>query len=998
MILPVVLTRDVEADCRHPGAKTLDITIADPDLRDLYRGFLNVVIENAAARAAGRTLEGLWSLEPSNLVEYLRSHPELGTAEAILAARHALSSGPPPGDSGTPLRARLQLVKNMAAGDRVEEAAERYQRTILSHWTDEVKPELDRLLQLLEQSQGSEQIPSTRRALQICRDAQILDLERWLSADLARRLLEVVGSGERGRIEEGIALLKRAQDLSGERDQLWVDVTGNLAVAYSRRQVADATTNWMEACRLYEIACEASDRVAVPKTWATNHSNYGLCLATRPGGSSEKDLTLAVRYLKLALLERSLKRDPIDWAYSQTNLGVLYQRRSAPGDRQRASECYEAVLTHVDPSRDWVLWANAQHNLSTVYLGADPPDLAAAEEAAMRAVVVAKRHADDLFTGRVMMQLGAVLERQRGLLAPETLKANHAAIELLPPRLVPELHLQLGGKLADAHQQLADWEAAADVYHGMLLAFDALYDVRLSAAGRRRALKDNPRLGRWAAYALARAGRPALAIEAIEQSRARELSIAVRRDTADLRRLRVVDNRLADDYESALLAYSQAAGSGEGPGMLSEPRTKDTAAADRRMREAIENIHRITGFEDFLEPLTVQEIAQAGGLRPVIYLVSAPYGSYALCLQRASDGKVAVDALVVDSVTSRDVAEVMLVDADGKRGLLTAQFPGTSPHHFEQALHRLEIRLRPLLRAMVDWLDARAVESALLIPTGLLGLAPLQALVVQEGSQVLDEVVEIHLAPSAGAYRACQTRAGQSNRLRFVGLADPEPARPLPGSRVEVASISRLFERDGGATIATGRDATAAWLLDQAESASHLHLACHGHSDIDDSGGAHLSLGNGTQLSMDDLVSRGTKLDARLVVASACQSGHYETGDTPDEFIGVAAGFLQAGAPCAIVSLWPVTDDATALLMTRFYELLDPSRPAAQQEPVAALRAARQWLRHLSLEDRNVYLNDRPLLAQGLRRLGLPKSTRSHARACPYSGPADWAAFVAYGC
>ena len=60
-----------------------------------------------------------------------------------------------------------------------------------------------------------------------------------------------------------------------------------------------------------------------------------------------------------------------------------------------------------------------------------------------------------------------------------------------------------------------------------------------------------------------------------------------------------------------------------------------------------------------------------------------------------------------------------------------------------------------------------------------------------------------------------------------------------------------------------------------------------------------------------------------------------------DEYVGLPAGFLQAGAPCVVSTLWAVDDMSTALLMERFYqqhldEGLSPSR---------ALRAAQRWLR-----------------------------------------------------
>jgi CHAT domain-containing protein len=54
-----------------------------------------------------------------------------------------------------------------------------------------------------------------------------------------------------------------------------------------------------------------------------------------------------------------------------------------------------------------------------------------------------------------------------------------------------------------------------------------------------------------------------------------------------------------------------------------------------------------------------------------------------------------------------------------------------------------------------------------------------------------------------------------------------------------------------------------------------------------------------------------------------------------DELMGLARGFLSAGATSLLVSLWPVEDESTARLMTNFY-----TRLCAGDGPAAALRQA----------------------------------------------------------
>lgn len=81
-------------------------------------------------------------------------------------------------------------------------------------------------------------------------------------------------------------------------------------------------------------------------------------------------------------------------------------------------------------------------------------------------------------------------------------------------------------------------------------------------------------------------------------------------------------------------------------------------------------------------------------------------------------------------------------------------------------------------------------------------------------------------------------------------------------------------------------------------------------------------------LSLHDIYQ--LKLRADLVVLSACSTGLGK--DVRGEGImGLAGGFMQAGVPRIVVSLWPVDDKAAAEFMVRFYRLMlnEPGMSAA---------------------------------------------------------------------
>jgi CHAT domain-containing protein/Tfp pilus assembly protein PilF len=156
------------------------------------------------------------------------------------------------------------------------------------------------------------------------------------------------------------------------------------------------------------------------------------------------------------------------------------------------------------------------------------------------------------------------------------------------------------------------------------------------------------------------------------------------------------------------------------------------------------------------------------------------------------------------------------------------------------------------------------------------------------------------------------------------GCIPSDGIKRLPGTRREAEALQQ-FAPD--ALTVLDFEANQTWLdttpLDQYET---LFFSTHGCIDSQNPelSGLILSLVDETGQEQTDGFLRlneifGLKLNADLVVLSACQTGIGET-IKGEGMVGMTRGFMYAGAERVVVSLWNVDDDATAEFMGQFYD------------------------------------------------------------------------------
>ena len=122
----------------------------------------------------------------------------------------------------------------------------------------------------------------------------------------------------------------------------------NLAVAYSDRINGSRAENLERAIEFYQAALTVYTLEAFPEYWATTQNNLAAAYSDRIKGSRAENLERALEFYQAALTVCTLEDFPEKWAGTQNNIAVAYSKRingSRAENLERAIEFYEAALT-----------------------------------------------------------------------------------------------------------------------------------------------------------------------------------------------------------------------------------------------------------------------------------------------------------------------------------------------------------------------------------------------------------------------------------------------------------------------------------------------------------------------------------------------------------------------------------------------------------------------------------------------------------------------------
>ncbi len=239
---------------------------------------------------------------------------------------------------------------------------------------------------------------------------------------------------------------------------------------------------------------------------------------------------------------------------------------------------------------------------------------------------------------------------------------------------------------------------------------------------------------------------------------------------------------------------------------------------------------------------------------------------------------------------------------------------------------RADSYLQKLYEKLAKPLEGLIGERDLVVvPVGALHYVPFHAL--NDGEKYLLETREMVYSPSAAVWRfLSEIPAKKIEKAMLMGFADEK----IPLVNDEIKALQSIFP---SALTFTGEGSTFENYTENADKYDVLHIACHGQFRPDSPMFSNLHLANG-YVTVRDICSQ--KLRAELVTLSACETGLSKIF-AGDEILGLARGFLSAGAKSLVLSRWTVSDEATTRLMKSFYLNLQRGETVA-----ASLRMAQK--------------------------------------------------------
>ncbi|MCP4443384.1 MAG: CHAT domain-containing protein [Aureispira sp.] len=288
---------------------------------------------------------------------------------------------------------------------------------------------------------------------------------------------------------------------------------------------------------------------------------------------------------------------------------------------------------------------------------------------------------------------------------------------------------------------------------------------------------------------------------------------------------------------------------------------------------------------------------------------------------------------------------------------LVQKKPEAAYTQFTKNAHQL---YQLLIAPLQGKLEEAQIEELIIIPDGTIAYIPFEVLLSAPVSESIDykylayllQTYQTSYSYSASLWLECVQKATQGiYNSKILGLAPNydktlnyshrsssiqvirKGLEELKGTQKELSFLQDNFEGSFYKNV----QANEAIFKKNASQYGLIHLAMHGIINVKQPNYSALAFAENSDTLNDNLLYAyelpSLMLNAQLVVLSACQTGYgkYQNGEG---VMSLGRGFMYAGTPSLVMTLWPINDQASANIMEYFYlNLKDglPKNKALQQ-------------------------------------------------------------------
>jgi len=770
----------------------------------------------------------------------------------------------------------------------------------------------------------------------------------------------------------------------------WAITQNNLGGVYTDRILGDKSKNIEDAINILNDALDIRTRETYQFEWAQIQHNLGKAYGERIIGDKLENLEKAITFYENALIFRTQVNHPYYWALTKNNLGVLYldkysvceniedKKKSVENAIANLQDCLDVFTQESMPFQ----WAMAQHNLGNAYLKKtdkkEEDNLKKAINAFEAALLERNQDKAPYYWAMTQNSLGTAYLNSNALKL--AIAAYQAALTIYTHDTFPSERVKALFNLGFVYQKVEEFNKAFTTYKEAIDTIEYLREEIISGIDvkqKQAELFNRNYLG--IVEVCLKLNRIKTAIEYIERSKTRNLvELLLERDSSNFFPSEVFSQ--LEIYRDEIKKEQYKIQSGE---------AKDIKTLSLRLQKLRQQHNELQN-----------EYLPIG--------TNFNFDKFQFTL----DSKTAI----VEWYLTLNSIEIFVITANSIERLYTShekydkdvfidwyneyqKLYRDNQEKWKNDLSSYLLELSEILQIKeIVKLIPKSYTKLILIPYRYLHLLPLHTLPTGNNELLFERFIDgISYAPSCQILQQIQQREFSGFQSLFAIQNPKNDLQSLPYANLEVEVIQTLFS---SAKVLTGEKATkenaklAMTDSKDQQTLHYLHFACHGSFNLVNPLESNLALAGDGFLTLGNLFEQRYSLNqCHLVVLSACETGLIDYKNDSDEYIGLPSGFLYAGSPSVVSSLWQVQDVSTAFLMIKFYQNL------LSYETVAiALNQAQIWLRNLTKKELQEWISENKISLDATLNISLRRRLHKISdNEQPFRSPFYWAAFCAIG-